>query len=92
MPSRGVGQRVDLGRASAARAADGFAVRPLFPPAAERCALIVELSIETVPMIPVDPVSASNISNHALPAPSIEAIVDRCLGAVCRWTVAPARA
>jgi hypothetical protein len=63
-PSRSIGQRVDLCRASAARAADGFAVRPPFPPPAERWALIVELSIATVPMIPLDPVSVSNISNH----------------------------
>jgi hypothetical protein len=63
-PSLGIGQGVDLGRAATARAADGFAVRPPFPPAAERWALMVELSIATVPMIPVDPVSASNISNH----------------------------
>jgi hypothetical protein len=51
-PSRGIGQRVDPCRASAARAADGFAERPLVPPPAERWALIVELSITTVPMIP----------------------------------------
>jgi hypothetical protein len=64
-PSRGVGQRVDFCRAPAPRAADGFAVRPPFPPAAERWALIVELSIATVPKIPLDPVSASNISNRS---------------------------
>jgi hypothetical protein len=59
-----VGQRVDLGRTPAARAADRFAVRPPFPPPAERCALIIELSIATVPVIPLDPVSASKISNQ----------------------------
>ena len=59
-----IGQRVDLGRAPAARAADRFAVRPPFPPPADRWALMIELSIATVPVIPVDPVSASNISNQ----------------------------
>jgi len=59
-----IGRRVDLGRAPAARAADRFAVRPPFPPPADRWALMIELSIATVPVIPVDPVSASNISNQ----------------------------
>jgi hypothetical protein len=59
-----IGQRVDLGRAPAAGAADRFAIRPPFPPPADRWALIVELSIATVPVTPLDPVSASNISNQ----------------------------
>jgi hypothetical protein len=59
-----VGQRMDLGRAPASRAADGFAIRPPFPLPAERWALMIELSIATVPVIPVDPVSTSKISNQ----------------------------
>jgi hypothetical protein len=59
-----IGQRVDLGRAPATRAADRLAVRPPFPPPADLWALMVELSIATVPVIPLDPVSASNISNQ----------------------------
>jgi len=55
---------MDLRGAPPARAADGFGVRPLFPPPAERWALIVELSIAMVPVIPVDPVNVSKISNH----------------------------
>ncbi len=61
-PALIVCQRVDFSGAPAARAPDGFVERPPFPPAAERCALMYELSMATVPMIPVDPVSASNIS------------------------------
>jgi hypothetical protein len=37
---------------------------PDSPPAAERCTLIVELSIATLAVIPLDPVSRSNISNQ----------------------------
>ncbi len=39
-PSQRIGQGVDLGRAPAARAADGVAESPPFAPAAERCALM----------------------------------------------------
>src|SRR5690606_29949853 len=39
-----VGERVDLGRAPAARAADRLAVLPPFAPAAERCARTAVLS------------------------------------------------
>ena len=39
-PSQGIGQGVDLGRAPAARAADGVTESPPFAPAAERCALM----------------------------------------------------
>ena len=46
-PTVAIGQRVDLGRASAARAADGLAALPSFPPEAERCAFTAELSIST---------------------------------------------
>src|SRR5208283_3093443 len=60
----GIGQCVDFRRAPAARAADGFPKGPPFPPAAERCALMWELSMATVPMTPVEPVKASNISNQ----------------------------
>jgi molybdenum-dependent DNA-binding transcriptional regulator ModE len=42
-----IGQRVDLGRAAAPRAADGLIFLPPFPPAAERWALTAELSIRT---------------------------------------------
>ena len=45
----GIGQGMDFCRPPAARAADRFAEGPPFPPAAERCALIWELSIATVP-------------------------------------------
>jgi len=56
---------MDFGRASAARAADGFLEDPPFPPAAERCALMWELSMATLAMMPVEPVKASNISNQS---------------------------
>jgi hypothetical protein len=39
-PAVGIAQRVDFGRAPAARAADGLYLLPPFPPLAERCALI----------------------------------------------------
>jgi hypothetical protein len=42
-----IGQRVDLGRATASRAANGLIFLPPFPPAAERWALTAELSIRT---------------------------------------------
>jgi len=60
----GVGQSVDFGRPPAARATDGLIERPPFPPPPERCTLIEELSIATVAVIPLDPVSRSNISNQ----------------------------
>ena len=44
-----VRDQVDLGAASAARAAYGLAVGPPLPPAAERCALAVVLSISCRP-------------------------------------------
>ena len=40
-----VGQGVDFGRASAARAADRLAPLPPFPPEAQRCAFTAEESI-----------------------------------------------
>src|SRR4249919_1584788 len=63
-PAFGIGQGMDFRRPAAARATDRFAEGPPFPPAAERCALMWELSIATVPMMPVEPVKASNISNQ----------------------------
>ena len=42
-----VGQRVDFGRASAARAADGLIFLPPLPPLAERCAFTAEELIRT---------------------------------------------
>jgi len=63
-PPPGAAQGMELGRPPAARAADGLFERPPFPPAAERCTLIVELSIATVAVIPLDPVNRSNISNQ----------------------------
>jgi hypothetical protein len=53
-----VGQRVDFGRPPAPRAADRVTKGPPFAPAAERCALMCVLSIDIVPIIPVEPVSA----------------------------------
>ena len=41
-----VGQYVDFGAATAARAADILAIRPPFPPADERCAFAVVLSMQ----------------------------------------------
>ena len=46
-PAVAIGQRVDLGRAPAARAADGLVALPPFPPEAERCAFTAEESIST---------------------------------------------
>jgi len=51
-------QRVDFGRAPATRAADRVAEGPPFAPAAERWTLMCVLSIDIVPTMPVDPVSA----------------------------------
>ena len=48
-PTGLVGQGVDLGRAPAARAADGLAVVPPFAPAAERWTLMWVASIAAVP-------------------------------------------
>ena len=42
-----IGQRVDFGRASAARAANGLIFLPPSPPLAERCALTAEESMRT---------------------------------------------
>ena len=42
-----IGERMDLGRAAAAGAADGLALLPPLPPAAQRCAFTAELSIST---------------------------------------------
>jgi len=53
-----VGQRVDFGRPPAPRAADRVTEGPPFAPAAERCALMCVLSIDIVPVMPVEPVSA----------------------------------
>ena len=53
-----LGQRVDFCRAAAARAADRVVEVPPFAPAAERCALMCVLSIDIVPIRPVEPVNA----------------------------------
>jgi hypothetical protein len=53
-----IGQRVDFGRLSAARTADGVVEGPPFAPAAERWALMYVESTEADPYIPVDPVNA----------------------------------
>ena len=53
-----VGQRMDFGRPPAPRAADRVTKGPPFAPAAERCALMCVLSIDIVPIMPVEPVSA----------------------------------
>ena len=59
-----VAQRVKLARLAAARVAERLEIGPPFPPPAERCALMWELSMATLPMMPVEPVKASNISNQ----------------------------
>ncbi len=61
-PALIVRQGVDFGGTPASRSANGLVERPPFPPAAERCALIYELSMATVPIIPVEPVRAPKIS------------------------------
>ena len=43
--SIGIGYDVDLGGSTAARPANRLRLRPPFPPAAERCTLVVVLSI-----------------------------------------------
>ncbi len=53
-----IGQRVDFGGLSAARAADGVVKGPPFAPAAERWTLMYVESTEADPYIPVDPVNA----------------------------------
>jgi hypothetical protein len=63
-PADGVGEGVDRRRASAARASYAFRKGPPFPPAAERCALTCELSIEAVPITPVLPVTALNMASQ----------------------------
>ena len=55
-PAFAVRQRVDFRGAATARAADGFAEGPPFPPAAVRCALIWELSMAALAMMPGEPV------------------------------------
>src|SRR5215510_8914537 len=47
-PPLGVGQGGGFYRAPTSRSADRMLVRPRFPTPAERCSLIVELSIATV--------------------------------------------
>ena len=63
-PAGGVGEGVDRRRASAARASYAFFEGPPFPPAAERCALTCELSIEAAPITPVLPVTALNMASQ----------------------------
>ena len=63
-PSGGVSKGVDRRGASAARATYPFLEGPPFPPAAERCALTCELSIEAVLITPVLPVAALNMASH----------------------------
>ena len=63
-PAGGVGEGVDRRRASAARASYAFLKGPPFPPAAERCALTWELSIEAVPITPVLPVTTLNMASQ----------------------------
>jgi hypothetical protein len=63
-PAGGVGEGVDRRRPPAARASYTFLEGPPFPPAAERCALTCELSIEAVPITPVLPVIALNMASH----------------------------
>src|SRR4051794_10548169 len=55
---------MDLGGAPASRVADGLDERPFCAPAAERWALMWVLSIDTVAVIPVEPVRASNMANQ----------------------------
>ena len=59
-----IGQRVDRGRAAAARTPDRLVEGPPFPPAAERCAFTCVLSIDAVPITPVRPVTALNIASQ----------------------------
>jgi hypothetical protein len=47
--TRGIGDQMDLRAAPAARTPYGLEIRPPFPPAAERCALAVVLSIKCSP-------------------------------------------
>ena len=60
-PTFCIDQGVDFRGPPATRAADRLLEGPPFPPAAERCALMWELSMAAVPM-PVEPVKASNIA------------------------------
>ncbi len=90
-PAKGVAQRMERGRAAAARAADGLLEGPPFPPAAERCALTWELSMAAVPITAAVPVTASNIRQpNALPAPAVEPVVDGRVGAVLGRAITPA--
>ncbi len=61
-----IGEGVDLGRAPAARAADGLALLPPLPPAAQQCAFTVVVSISTWEGRP--PACAS-VSNKPTPTP-----------------------
>ena len=63
-PASGVGEGVDRRRAAAARASYALLEGPPFPPAAERCALTCELSIEAAPITPVLPVTALNMASQ----------------------------
>ena len=53
-----IGQRVNLGRPSAARSADGVREVPPFAPLAERCALTWVESIAADEITPLEPVRA----------------------------------
>ena len=59
-----VGDRVDLGVATASADADRLEVRPPFPPAADRCAFTCVLSISTSAGGPTAAASASNTSRQ----------------------------
>ena len=48
-PALGIGERVELAGAAAARLAEGLLEGPPFPPPAERCALMCVLSIAAKP-------------------------------------------
>jgi hypothetical protein len=53
-----IGQRMNLGRPSAARSSDGLSEVPPFAPAAERCALTWVESTAVVLMTPLEPLRA----------------------------------
>ena len=88
-----IGQGVDLGRAPAARAADGLLALPPFPPEAERCAFTAEESMSTCAGGP--PARAKRmeeIDPDALGGPSDVAVVERLVRPVVGRRIDPAPA
>ena len=84
-PTTRVGQRVDFGRASAARAADALIFLPPLPPLAERCAFTAEEFDKDFHRRPAGlRERVEQVHPNALGGPADIAIVERFLWPVAR--------